>query len=95
MMKRNSHLKIDTIHFLLFAMLLPLIFLTVYLDVKMNFLSMLFALGRDKNFSCFSNKNLSSGISSDWDFIHQKLLSTLAKLYLYKVEPQVDAFQLM
>lgn len=46
-MRRNSHLKIDTIGFLLFAMLLPLIFLTMHLDVKMNFLSMFFALGRD------------------------------------------------
>lgn len=47
-MKRNSHLKIDTIRFLLFAMLLPPVFLTMHLDVKTNFLSMLFALGKGK-----------------------------------------------
>lgn len=36
-----------------------------------------------------------SDISSDWDSSHQNLLSTFAKLHLYKAEPQVDKCQLM
>lgn len=76
-------------------MLLPLILLSVHLGVKTNFPSMLFALRRDWNYSCFINKRSSSGITSDWDFTHPQLPSTLAKLHLYKAEPQPDKGQLM